>query len=131
MLEAATGAGALQVLRENDIVGSSRHGYWPRRCYNRLGRSALRAPRRQCLCIRGPNNDVRQVLGSIFLTKPGVISRLSMTCVDVVKGDPRRMVPGSRRRARSPTKKAPQRAGSTAGLKRRARAGGLKKARQQ
>ena len=89
VLEAATGAGALQVLRENDIVdllvtdiglADAMTGWDVAEVFHA---SRPKAP--MVYVSGGPNNDVRQVPGSVFLTKPVVISRLLMTCVELVK----------------------------------------------
>ena len=84
VLEAATGAGALKVLRENDTVDllitdiglADAMTGWD-------VAEAFRASRPMAPVIYasgGPNNDERQVPGSVFLSKPVVISRLLEAC---------------------------------------------------
>jgi CheY-like chemotaxis protein len=89
VLEAATGAGALQVLRDSDIVDllitdiglADAMTGWD-------VAEAFRASRPKAPVVYasgGPNNEARQVPGSVFLTKPVVISRLLICCVELVK----------------------------------------------
>ena len=90
VLEAATGAGALDVLRERDIVDllitdiglADAMTGWD-------VAEAFRTSRPMAPVIYasgGPNNDARQVPGSVFLSKPVVISRLLAACRGLVKG---------------------------------------------
>jgi CheY-like chemotaxis protein len=89
VLEAAAGAGAAEVLRENDIVDllvtdiglADAMTGWDVAEVFRASR-----PKAPVVYVSGgPNNDERQVPGSVFLTKPVVISLLLTTCVELVK----------------------------------------------
>ena len=89
VLEAATGAGALQMLRDNGVVdllitdiglADALTGWDVAEVFRA---SRPKAP--VVYASGGPNNDARQVPGSVFLTKPVVISRLLMTCMELVK----------------------------------------------
>jgi CheY-like chemotaxis protein len=90
VLEAATGAGALDVLRERDIVdllitdislADAMTGWDVAEAFRN---SRPMAP--VIYASGGPNNDARQVPGSVFLSKPVVISRLLAACRSLVKG---------------------------------------------
>ena len=82
--EAATGAGAAQVLRENDIVdllvtdiglADAMTGWDVAEVFR-----ASRPNAPVVYVSGGPNNDERQVPGSVFLSKPTVIPRLLEAC---------------------------------------------------
>ncbi len=90
VLEAATGARALKLLLESNIVDL---------LITDIGLAdavtgwdvaeAFRTTRPMAPVIYasgGPNNDARQVPGSVFLSKPVVISRLLAACRSLVKG---------------------------------------------
>jgi CheY-like chemotaxis protein len=90
VLEAATGARALKLLLESNIVDL---------VITDIGLAdavtgwdvaeAFRTTRPMAPVIYasgGPNNDARQVPGSVFLSKPVVISRLLGACRSLVKG---------------------------------------------
>jgi two-component system, response regulator PdtaR len=88
--EASTGDGALKVLLETKVVDL---------LITDIGLAdaltgwdvaeALRASRSMAPVIHasgGPKNDARQVPGSVFLSKPVVISRLWAACRSLVEG---------------------------------------------
>ena len=90
VLEASTGDGALKVLLESiavhllvtDIGLADDVTGWD-------VSEAFRTSRPMAPVIYasgGPNNDARQVPGSVFLSKPVVISRLLEACRSLVKG---------------------------------------------
>ena len=89
VLEASTGDGALKVLLESNTVdllitdiglADAMTGWDVAEAF-RTSRPV--AP--VIYASGGPNNDARQVAGSVFLRKPVVISRLLATCRRLVK----------------------------------------------
>jgi CheY-like chemotaxis protein len=89
VLESATGAGALKALREAKIVDllitdiglADAITGWDVADAFRISR-----PISPVIYASGnPNNDARKVAGSVFLSKPVVISSLLATCRSLVK----------------------------------------------
>jgi CheY-like chemotaxis protein len=98
VLEASTGDGALKVLLESNSVDLLVTDIGlPDDVTGWEVAEAFRASRPMAPVIYasgGPNNDARQVPGSVFLSKPVVISRLLGACRSLVKGDERSRLRG-------------------------------------